>query len=124
MRLVGVEPHSVDLERSQEFYRHVLGLEVTEDKRDHHVTFNAGDAFLCVETPGAEEYPSQDKAVVFFEVASVTALAERIGRDRFVKDRVERCSTIQTATMCCCFNRQKNRDTNSLAPCLTFTEGC
>lgn len=83
MRLTGVELYSKDLARSREFYRDTLGLALSED--DHHIMFDAGDTFLCLEVPGAENYPSQDKAVLFFEVPDLATEADRIGRERFVK---------------------------------------
>jgi hypothetical protein len=36
------------------------------------------------ETQGAESYPSQDKAVLFFEVADLAALLDTIGKDKIV----------------------------------------
>jgi catechol 2,3-dioxygenase-like lactoylglutathione lyase family enzyme len=85
MRLAGVELYSEDLERARDFYQHVLGLEMTDERFGHHVRFTAADAFLCIEAPGAEEYPSRDKAVLFFEVENLAGVVERLGRDRFVK---------------------------------------
>lgn len=89
MRLTGVELYSADLARSREFYRDVLGLTMSEDDPAHHVMFEPGDAFLCLEVPGAENYPSRDKAVLFFEVSNLAATADGIGRDRFVKLELE-----------------------------------
>ena len=40
--------------------------------------------FCLPETQGAESYPSQDKAVLFFEVADLAALLDAIGKDKNV----------------------------------------
>jgi catechol 2,3-dioxygenase-like lactoylglutathione lyase family enzyme len=89
MRLTDVELYSKDLARSRAFYRDVLGLEMSEDQPTHHIMFEQRDAFLCLEVPGAENYPSIDKAVLFFEVRDLATTADRIGRDRFVKLELE-----------------------------------
>ncbi len=89
MRLTGLELYSRDLARSREFYRDTLGLTVSEDDPTHHIMFDEGDAFLCLEVPGAENYPPQDKAVLFFEVPDLAAMVDRIGHDRFVKVELE-----------------------------------
>ncbi|UVK46716.1 hypothetical protein BPNPMPFG_002419 [Mesorhizobium sp. AR07] len=62
---------------------------MSEDDTGHHLMFDGGDAFLCLEVPGAENYPSQDKAVLFFEVANLPATIDRIGRDLFAKIEIE-----------------------------------
>lgn len=89
MRLTGVELYSADLARSREFYRDVLGLTISEEDPTHHIMFEQGDAFLCLEVQGAENYPSRDKAVLFFGVPNLAATADRIGRHRFVKLELE-----------------------------------
>jgi hypothetical protein len=40
--------------------------------------------FFALRKKGVEDYPSQDKAVIFLEVPSVQAAVEAIGRERFV----------------------------------------
>ena len=85
MRLAGVELYSSDLERARAFYEQVLSLRVTEDEAGHYVMFVTGEAFLCLEKPGVENYPSRDKAVVFLEVDDLSATVLRIGHGRFVK---------------------------------------
>jgi catechol 2,3-dioxygenase-like lactoylglutathione lyase family enzyme len=84
-RLAGVELYSSDLERSRAFYEQVLSLKVAEEQAGHHVMFTTGEAFLCLERPGVENYPSQDKAVIFLEIDDLGASVSNIGRDRFVK---------------------------------------
>jgi catechol 2,3-dioxygenase-like lactoylglutathione lyase family enzyme len=84
MRLAGVEIYSSDLERSRWFYERVLSLEVSEEDAGHHVKFAVGEAFLCMEKSGSENYPSRDKAVIFLEVDDLAATVSSIGRDRFV----------------------------------------
>jgi catechol 2,3-dioxygenase-like lactoylglutathione lyase family enzyme len=85
MRLAGVELYASDLERSRAFYERVLSLKVVQEETGHHVMFATGGAFLCLEKPGVENYPSQDKAVIFLEVDDLSAFASSLGRDRFVK---------------------------------------
>lgn len=80
-RLAGVELYSSDLERSRAFYEQVLSLKVAEDEAGHHVMFDAGEVFLSLEKPGVENYPSQDKAVIFFEVDDLSASVASIGRN-------------------------------------------
>ena len=84
-RLAGVELYSSDLERSRAFYEQVLSLKVSEEEAGHHVKFTAGEGFLCMEKAGLENYPSQDKAVIFLEVDDLAATISSIGRYRFVK---------------------------------------
>lgn len=81
----GVELYFGDLERAKTFYRDVLGLAVCEDDAGHHVKFDSSAGFICLERKGAESYPSQDKAVLFFEVADLAAAITAVGRDRFVR---------------------------------------
>ena len=84
MRLVGVELYFEDLDAAKSFYHDTLGLALTEAEAGHHAKFDGGTAFLCLERKGAESYPSQDKAVVFLEVADLRAAVHSIGRGRFV----------------------------------------
>lgn len=46
--------------------------------------FDGRSGFVCLERKGAENYPSQDKAVLFFEVADVARAINAIGLDRIV----------------------------------------
>jgi catechol 2,3-dioxygenase-like lactoylglutathione lyase family enzyme len=82
--MAGVELYFDDLDGAKKFYRETLGLRVTGELAGHHVQFDGGSAFLCLERKGAENYPSQDKAVVFFEVPDVARAIESIGRERIV----------------------------------------
>ncbi len=85
MRLAGVELYFDDVERARRFYRDVLGLTIADEEAGHYVKFNTGQGFLCAERKGSETYPSQDKAVVFFEVESLPAALDRLGRGRIVQ---------------------------------------
>ena len=85
MRLAGIELYASDLARTRDFYERVLGLELSEDVANHHVLFDTGAAFLCLERPGVEDYPSREKAVVFLEVSDLAAAVETIGRERFLR---------------------------------------
>ena len=84
LRIAGVELYFDDLDRAKKFYIDTLGLRVMGELAGHHVQFDGGSAFLCLERKGAENYPSQDKAVVFFEVPDVVRAVETIGRERIV----------------------------------------
>jgi catechol-2,3-dioxygenase len=84
-RLAGVELYFEDLSGAQRFYQDTLGLQLTGEQDEHHAQFDGGSAFVCLEKKGAEDYPSRDKAVLFFEVSSLQAAVEAIGLERFVK---------------------------------------
>ena len=83
-RLVGVELYFDDLVAAKNFYEGTLGLDIFGEQPGHHAQFNVGQAFLCLEKKGVEDYPSRDKAVIFLEVPNVQAAVEAIGRERFV----------------------------------------
>jgi predicted enzyme related to lactoylglutathione lyase len=83
-RLVGVELYFDDLVAAKNFYEETLGLDIFGEQPGHHAQFNVGQAFLCLEERGVEDYPSRDKAVIFLEVPNVQAAVEAIGRERFV----------------------------------------
>jgi hypothetical protein len=83
-RLVGVELYFDDLVAAKNFYQGTLGLDIFGEQPGHHAQFNVGQAFLCLEKKGVEDYPSRDKAVMFLEVPNVQAAVETIGRERFV----------------------------------------
>ncbi len=84
-RFTGVELYFDDLERAKSFYRDVLGLGVSDEQPGHHAKFDNGAGFICLECKEAENYPSQDKAVLFFEVQDLAAAVTAIGRERFVR---------------------------------------
>jgi predicted enzyme related to lactoylglutathione lyase len=84
-RLAGVELYFDDLPRAKAFYADVLGLDLVEDMAGHHVKFEAGGTFLCLEKRGVEAYPSADKAVVFFEVADLRQAVEEVGPTHVVR---------------------------------------
>jgi predicted enzyme related to lactoylglutathione lyase len=83
-RLVGVELYFDNLSAAKNFYEGTLGLDIFSEQTGHHAQFNVGQAFLCLEKKGAENYPSHDKAVIFLEVPSVQVAVKAIGRERFV----------------------------------------
>lgn len=83
-RLAGLELYFDDLKRARKFYREVLGLKVHDEQPGHHVQFDTGASFLCLEAKAREPYPSRDKAVVFLEVDDLTAAVKTIGRKKFV----------------------------------------
>ncbi|HEV2175679.1 MAG TPA: VOC family protein [Terriglobia bacterium] len=83
-RFVGVELYFEDLSRARQFYRDVLGLDLSDEEAGHYAKFDGGSGFICLERKGSETYPSRDKAVVFFEVPELPAIVEAIGRERFV----------------------------------------
>ncbi len=85
LRLAGVELYCDDLQRARAFYSDVLGLPLAEEDPQRFAQFAAADTFLCLERKGAEDYPSQDKAVVFLETDSLERAISRIGKDRFVR---------------------------------------
>ena len=84
-RMVGVELYFDHLARAKKFYRNILGLTLADETPGHHAQFAAGDAFLCLERKGAENYPSADKAVVFFEVPDLAAAVKALGRKRILR---------------------------------------
>lgn len=84
LRIVGVELYFKHLARAKKFYRDILGLALTAETRGHHAQFAAGNAFLCLERKGAENYTSADKAVLFFEVPNLAATVKKLGRKRIL----------------------------------------
>ena len=84
-RLVGVELYFADLPAAKRFYHEILGLQLSGEQPGQHAQFDAGPAFLCAEKKGVEDYPSQDKAVIFLEVPSLRAAVEAIGKERIVR---------------------------------------
>jgi predicted enzyme related to lactoylglutathione lyase len=84
LRMAGVELYFDDLDRARKFYRETLGLRVTDEAAGHFVQFDGGSGFVCLERKGSENYPSQDKAVLFFEVANLARAIDALGRERIV----------------------------------------
>lgn len=84
-RFVGVELYFENLERAKEFYVETIGLDVSDEQVGHHAKFDSGAGFLCLERKKAESYPSQDKAVLFFEVPELRSAIAAIGVDRIVQ---------------------------------------
>lgn len=84
-QFAGVELHFEDLERERTFYVETLGLSVSEEQAGHHCKFDSAAGFICLERKGVESYPSQDKAVLFFEVADLPAAVSAIGSDKLVQ---------------------------------------
>lgn len=84
LRMVGVELYADDLETAKKFYRETLGLKLTDEAPGRFAQFDAGNGFLCVERKGSENYPSRDKAVVFFEVPDLARAMAAFGRERIV----------------------------------------
>ncbi len=84
LKIVGIELYFDNLTRAKKFYRDTLGLTLANETPGHHAQFSAGDAFLCLERKGAENYPSADKAVLFFEVPNLSATINSVGRKRIL----------------------------------------
>jgi predicted enzyme related to lactoylglutathione lyase len=85
LQFAGVELYFEDLKRAKEFYRDFLGLELEEDDPSHHAKFQLGERFLCLEKKGVEDYPSADKAVLFFEVEDLAKFLAATSRERIVQ---------------------------------------
>lgn len=84
-RLAGVELYFDDLKKAKKFYQETLGLQVTSEEAGHHVQFDGGASFVCLERKGAESYPSLDKAVLFFEVPDLPAALATVGKERILQ---------------------------------------
>lgn len=84
-RFVGVELYFDDLEQAKKFYLEALGLEISDEQAGHYAKFDSGAGFVCLERKGSESYPSQDKAVLFFEVPDVKSAVAALGPDRLVQ---------------------------------------
>ena len=72
-RFAGVELYFKDLAAARRFYSEALGLAPDEERPEHHVKFSLGDGFLCLERTRVEDYPSEDKAVIFLEVGDLSS---------------------------------------------------
>ena len=90
LRFVGVELYFDQLEGAKRFYRDTLHLEISDEQLGHYAKFGSGSNFICLERKGSESYPSQDKAVLFFEVSDLSAMIEAVGPDRIVQSERER----------------------------------
>ena len=84
-RLLGIELYFDDVPRARDFYRGVLGLPLEEEQPGHHAKLAPQGGFLCLERKGVENYPSQDKAVVFLEIADLRSFVTSVGSERFVR---------------------------------------
>ncbi len=89
LRLSGVELYFDDVEGAKRFYSAVLGLEHSEQQAGHFAQFDGGSGFICLERKGSENYPSRDKAVLFFEVPDLDAAIARIGPERVVGSELQ-----------------------------------
>ena len=85
MKFAGVELYFNDLKRARAFYADTLGLQISDEDENRYAKFNIGAGFVCLERKGLESYPSQDKAVLFFEVPDLQAAVSAIGEHRFVE---------------------------------------
>jgi hypothetical protein len=66
----------------------LLGLPLEEEQLGHHAKLTPQGGFLCLERKGVVNYPSQDKAVVFLEVADLRSFVAGVGSERFVRVEV------------------------------------
>lgn len=85
LQFAGVELYFEDLPRAKKFYAETLGLELSHERLGHHARFNSDAGFICLERKGVESYPSQDKAVVFFEVADLEVAINAIGPKKIIQ---------------------------------------
>jgi predicted enzyme related to lactoylglutathione lyase len=84
IRFIGVELYFDDVDRATRFYRDLLGLPVAESRPGDYSKFASEGGFLCLERKGLDAYPSENKAVVFLEVADVQRAIEAMGSHRIV----------------------------------------
>ncbi len=89
LRLSGVELYFDDVDSAKRFYSAVLGLELSEEEAGHFAQFDGGNGFICLERKGSENYPSRDKAVLFFEVPDLDEAIARIGPERVVRSELQ-----------------------------------
>ena len=85
LKFAGVELYFEDLERARRFYVETVGLRISDQQAGHHVKFESGAGFICLEQKGVESYPSKDKAVLFFEVADLPAALRAIGLEKLIQ---------------------------------------
>jgi predicted enzyme related to lactoylglutathione lyase len=95
LSFAGVELYFDDLSRARKFYHEVLGLKISDESAGHHAKFEGGgsNGFVCVERKGSENYPSKDKAVLFFEVDDLKLAIEQVGAARFVHQELTRTAS-------------------------------
>ena len=84
-RFAGVELYFSDLKKARAFYANTLRLQISDEDPQRYAKFNTDAGFVCLERKGSESYPSQDKAVLFFEVSDLQAAIHAIGEQRFVE---------------------------------------
>lgn len=84
-RLIGVELYFKNLNKAKYFYFKTLGLDLTEEQKNHYVQFDTKGGFICLEKKGVENYPSKDKAVIFIEVSDIKAAIQKIGEEHIIK---------------------------------------
>lgn len=84
-RFLGVELYFDNLEKAKSFYCETLQLEISDEQPGHHAKFDSGAGFVCLERKGSENYPSNDKAVLFFEVPDLKKAIKAIGENRLVQ---------------------------------------
>jgi hypothetical protein len=58
--------------------------QISDEDASRYARFKTGAGFVCLERKDSESYPSQDKAVLFFEVPDLQAAVSAIGEQRFV----------------------------------------
>ena len=85
LQFAGVELYFEDLPRAKKFYAETLGLELSHEQLGHHAKFGSEAGFICLERKGVESYPSQDKAVIFFEVPDLEAAINAIGPEKILQ---------------------------------------
>jgi predicted enzyme related to lactoylglutathione lyase len=84
-RFTGVELYFSDLKKASAFYADTLGLQISDEDPQRYTKFSGGAGFVCLERKGSDSYPSQDKAVLFFEVSDLQAAISAIGEQLFVE---------------------------------------
>lgn len=84
-QFAGVELYFSDLKKARAFYADTLGLQIADEDKERYAKFNTSAGFICLECKGSESYPSQDKAVLFFEVPDLQAAVSAIGEHRLVE---------------------------------------
>jgi predicted enzyme related to lactoylglutathione lyase len=84
-RFVGVELYFENLDRAKKFYTETMGLELSDEQAGHHAKFDSGAGFVCLERKGVESYPSEDKAVLFFEVPDLKSTVAAVGQDSLIQ---------------------------------------
>jgi predicted enzyme related to lactoylglutathione lyase len=84
-RFIGVELYFENLGEARRFYVETLGLSLSDEEVGHHAKFGGEAGFVCLEKKGVENYPSKDKAVLFFEVSDLRSAIAAIGQEKIVK---------------------------------------